>query len=161
MSLIRSCQCHSALRAFYRCGGQHLQQHSRFKEADCYKCGERGHISKVLKRKSNIQQAHYVPDKQENSEDITVYAIMEAGVDSSVHGIELSLQRARQPLKIILDTGTSLLIIAGTLYNRYFRNWPLHGSSSTWNVHRTGHYIHGGDNPFRHRRPTNMLFASD
>lgn len=161
VSLIRSGQCRSALRACYRCGDQHLQQHCRFNKADCYNSGKKGAIFKVFKRKSNIQQDHYVLDKQENSEGITVYDIADAGVDSSVHGIELSLQRAVQALVMILDTGASPFIVAGTLCNPYLRNLSLNGSSSAWNVQGRGYSLHGGDNPSLHRGPTSMLFAND
>ena len=35
----------------YRCGGKHLANHCRFKEAECHACGKKGHIAKVCKSK--------------------------------------------------------------------------------------------------------------
>lgn len=126
VSLKRTGQSRSALRACYRCGGQHLREDCRFKEAHCHNCRRKGHIAKVCKSKSTTQQARYVSDTQENSEEIDLYAIAEVHVDSSGDGIEIFLELAGHHVKMILDMGASLFIIPESFYNRFLRNWPLH-----------------------------------
>ena len=37
----------------YRCGGKHLANHCRFKEAECHACRKKGHIANVCKFKKS------------------------------------------------------------------------------------------------------------
>ena len=47
----------NSIKPCYGCGGHHLRDKCRFKDAICYNCGKKGHISKVCKSSSSANSS--------------------------------------------------------------------------------------------------------
>ena len=103
-----------------RCGARHWAAHCRFREATCFACGKRGHITAVCCNKSRsfrnprrypTASPHQSPVRHIHQFSATTTAPL--CVDVTVNGTQLQME---------VDTGASASIISNLLYQTI---WPM------------------------------------
>ena len=110
-----------------RCGENHRVADCRFKMAECYKCGKKGHLAHVCRSKTPSKKGPH-PQSKSNSCS-TTHVLTEDSGDYSMYNVTGS---PVQPLKVTViansanlemevDTGASTSIISEQTYNQL---WP-------------------------------------
>lgn len=95
------------------CGGQHAWRNCKFLEAECYKCGKKGHIAKVCR--SEKQPTKQVAATEQPAEQVT--AIQRLNRLNQVNAIKLqrvfiTVDIEGRNLKMELDSGAPCGIIS-------------------------------------------------
>ena len=118
----------------FRCGAKHGGQ-CRFKDAKCHNCGKLGHLAKVCRSKSRLQErnlseyrpkeTHQLQVDEFDSETDTVaeYTLFNVK-DSKTQPFRVTVQVNGQDLSLEVDTGATLSLISYETYNRLW----IHGS---------------------------------
>ena len=119
----------------YRCGGKHNAASCRFKDADCFHCGKKGHIARVCRSKQReLRDGKHRPAKKQHannlvtdqpegqpSSDEPVYSQFQLS-DHVSKPICVTVQANRRSLDMEVDTGASLSIISEEV--GYLATWP-------------------------------------
>ena len=117
----------------YRCGGKHREASCRFKDAECFKCGKRGHIARVCRGTPRRQveqtpqgpdQANCLDDEGEEVEE-EAYAIFNLPTkkkpSASLKPLRVTVLADGLTLELEVDTGASVSIINEKVYHD---TWP-------------------------------------
>ena len=121
----------------YRCEkSNHIPEESRFKDSSCNACGKKGHIapacpsnpqrkynspenSKKSKKKYNgTHQVHQQSQGNADSEKVRAYTLSETVSPCPL--IQVTLQDARKPLSMEVDTGATVSTISEATKKKYF-----------------------------------------
>ena len=58
----------------FSCGGSHLRQECRFRNARCHNCSKQGHISRVCKTKSDVHYATGTAEQTESEDNLVLHS---------------------------------------------------------------------------------------
>ena len=117
-----TCPCH-------RCGkGNHTPEECRFKTAKCHNCGRTGHISPVCRsstrsrrgdnsKKPSKRRTKYVAVDDSSSDEVSIKQIYALG-SKKTQPFHVDVLVNNQPLKMELDTGAAVSIIAESQLKR-------------------------------------------
>lgn len=119
----------------YRCGGQHLARSCRFKTAQCYYCGKRGHISRACRmRQASKKKGTWQPQRphqradtntvEETTSTMNQITISEEGVYTMFKNFSKEESQPlyatvivnQAPIRMEIDTGAALSVISETTY---------------------------------------------
>ena len=112
------------------CGrNNHLAVNCRFKNAECYACGTRGHTRNVCpkpqKMKSDRKSMHLVDNDSDISPDdidcFEVYSLYRKKTEN----LWVTVSINGKDIKMEVDTGAALSILRATLFRKYFAQLPL------------------------------------
>ena len=130
-------------RPCYRCGGQHFNQDCRFKDAECRKCGKKGHIARACRskpaatlstaQKSVIEKQQSRRPRRQQTNLLTKEYPEDTDSDADVdpvlfliyhltpNPIRVNVQLNRTFLNMEVDTGASVSIISKDTNSKL---WP-------------------------------------
>ena len=126
-------------KSCYRCRRKsHDQKDCKFRDADCYNCGKRGHIApafrspkKLPTRKNNPTKPHSQPADQEyvtadepESTDEECLPLFTVG-GGTTPPIKVPLIINDASITMELDTGAAITIISEKYFKEFFENTPL------------------------------------
>ena len=116
----------------YRCLGQHLESECKFRQAKCYNCHKKGHISKACKSKSQGRgspfkgrkhggphKTHQInQDGTDKPAEPTVYELFQTGRNKPhTPPITVNLCMNDKLVEMEVDTGASASLISQKLFN--------------------------------------------
>ena len=119
----------------YRCGGKHSAAKCKFKDAECFHCGKKGHIARVCGSKQREPQAGErpsrkkqhtnnlmtdQPEEQASCDDEPVYSQFQL-TDRVSKPLAVQVEANGRTLDMEVDTGASLSIISE---DAYLATWP-------------------------------------
>ena len=119
----------------YRCGGKHSAAKCKFKDAECFHCGKKGHIARVCRSKQREPQAGErpsrkkqhtnnlmtdQPEEQASCDDEPVYSQFQL-TDRVSKPLAVQVEANGRTLDMEVDTGASLSIISE---DAYLATWP-------------------------------------
>ena len=132
-------------RPCYRCGGQHFDQDCRFKDAECRKCGKKGHIARACRSKpaatppttqksvtqkqqscrprrqqTNLLTEEYPEDTDSDADVDPVYSLFTVS-HRTAKPIRVNVQLNQTFLNMEVDTGASVSVISKDTYSKL---WP-------------------------------------
>ena len=105
----------------YRCGGKHLANHCRLKEAECHACRKKGHIAKVCKSKKagSSWGASKTALKVQDSVDVadleyTLYPVS----DQHAKPVLTTVRVDEKELCMEVDAGASVLLVSEETFQK-------------------------------------------
>ena len=132
-------------RPCYRCGGQHFDRDCRFKDAECRKCGKKGHIARACRSKpaatppttqksvtqkqqsrrprrqqTNLLTEEYPEDTDSDADVDPVYSLFTVS-HRTAKPIRVNVQLNQTFLNMEVDTGASVSVISKDTYSKL---WP-------------------------------------
>ena len=110
----------------HRCGGRHKPSQCKFKEAECYACGKKGHISKACRSKYKGRREQ--PKQSGRDQAATTNAVckevkedvytMFQLINSRNDPLYITVSVNQVPIKMEIDTGATLTVISESMYRQ-------------------------------------------
>ena len=136
----------------YRCGGNHAADKCSFKDAQCYNCSKKGHVSRMCKSKErnaksndrrNIRSTHKLDhdgDVQEEEYEEVYY--IKSIINEKNHPYKVEIHLNGMMKRIEVDTGAAVSVIDETTYRELIQSQEitLHPSSAKLRTY-SGHFI--------------------
>lgn len=127
------------------CGGRHERKYCKFRDAVCFACNRKGHLSKVCRSKTAQVKEELSPLSDEGSDyaDHTE-ALQKVDVISSVEPLDrkmLEVQIDGKAVKMELDTGAPCAIVSLCTLRKIKASFRLHKSERQFASY-TRHRIH-------------------
>ena len=110
----------------HRCGGRHKPSQCKFKEAECYACGKKGHISKACRSKyKGRREQPKQPGRDQaattnavcNEVEEDVYTMFQL-TNSRNDPLYITVRVNQAPIKMEIDTGATLTVISESTYRQ-------------------------------------------
>ena len=110
----------------HRCGGRHKPSQCKFKEAECYACGKKGHISKACRSKyKGKREQPKQPGRDQaattnavcNEVEEDVYTMFQL-TNSRNDPLYITVRVNQVPIKMEIDTGATLTVISESTYRQ-------------------------------------------
>ena len=111
--------------------GRHIWHNCLYKDQICHHYGKQGHIQRVCRSKQQCEPKKATKTPEVHAVEVDVDAYEDILAAFAVHRVRkqsndiiwVDLDVDGKPLKMELDTGSAVLIIAFDLYQQKF--WPL------------------------------------
>ena len=144
----------------YRCGEKHEASACRFKDAQCFKCGRKGHLAKSCRggknykkkpskgpdsgtqktkppssrdsgqTKGNKKQSTHLVDEVSGEEDVYEATMYHIREGRKPKAFEVSVELCDEPHKLEIDTGATITVLNEETYNVFSDKVELKSSKA-------------------------------
>ena len=131
----------------HRCGGRHKPSQCKFKEAECYACGKKGHISKACRSKYKGKREqpinNLVRDQAATTNAVCseveedVYTMFQL-TNSRNDPLYITVSVNQVPIKMEIDTGATLTVISESTYRQVWTKEQADDKDQTSHIHWPG-----------------------
>lgn len=142
--------CRSGGARCYRCNGSgHVAKDCKFRNAECHNCHNTGHIKKACKtskpqmptsgKHERRKPVHYVENDPQDVSDDNYIASLELNNLTSADIIWIHLKINGMRMKMELDTGSAISVMAEEEFRRKFRDLKLKTADITLRTYSGEH----------------------